>query len=64
MKIGYNVLMFLDSVEITIQAGSGGAGVATFYRDTLTMFGGPNGGDGGHGGNVIFVGTTNIDNFI
>ena len=64
MKIGYNVLMFLDSVEITIQAGSGGAGVATFYRDTLTMFGGPNGGDGGHGGNIIFVGTTNIDNLV
>lgn len=60
----YNVLMFVDSVEITIQAGCGGAGVATFYRDTLTMFGGPNGGDGGHGGNVIFVGTTNLDNLV
>ena len=56
--------MFLDSVEISIQAGSGGAGVATFYRDTLTMHGGPNGGDGGHGGNIIFVGTTNVDNLV
>lgn len=64
MKVGYNVLMFIDSVEISIQAGSGGAGVATFYRDTLTMHGGPNGGDGGRGGNVIFVGTTNIDNLV
>lgn len=64
MMLCYNVLMFVDSVEITIQAGSGGAGVATFYRDTLTMFGGPNGGDGGHGGNVIFVGTTNLDNLV
>lgn len=64
MMLWYNVLMFVDSVEITIQAGSGGAGVATFYRDTLTMFGGPNGGDGGHGGNVIFVGTTNLDNLV
>lgn len=56
--------MFVDSVDITIQAGSGGAGVATFYRDTLTMFGGPNGGDGGHGGNVIFIGTNNLDNLV
>lgn len=64
MMFCYNVLMFVDSVEITIQAGSGGAGVATFYRDTLTMFGGPNGGDGGHGGNIIFVGTTNLDNLV
>ena len=56
--------MFVDSVNITIQAGSGGAGVATFYRDTLTMHGGPNGGDGGRGGNVIFVGTNNLDNLV
>lgn len=56
--------MFVDSVDITIQAGSGGTGAATFYRDTLTMFGGPNGGDGGHGGNVIFVGTNNLDNLV
>ena len=56
--------MFVDSVDITIQAGSGGAGAATFYRDTLTMFGGPNGGDGGHGGNVIFEGTNNLNNLV
>lgn len=56
--------MFVDSVDITIQAGCGGAGVATFYRDTLTMYGGPNGGDGGHGGDVIFVGTNNLDNLV
>ncbi|MCM1403893.1 MAG: GTPase ObgE [Prevotella sp.] len=56
--------MFVDNVEITIQAGAGGTGAATFYRDTLTMFGGPNGGDGGRGGDVIFVGTNNLNNLV
>ncbi len=64
MYFCYIMCMFIDSVNITIQAGCGGTGAATFYRDTLTMFGGPNGGDGGHGGNVIFVGTNNLDNLV
>ena len=64
MKFCYIVCMFVDSVDITIQAGSGGTGAATFYRDTLTMFGGPNGGDGGYGGNVYFIGTNNLDNLV
>ncbi|MDR0384413.1 MAG: GTPase ObgE [Christensenellaceae bacterium] len=56
--------MFIDSVEIEIKAGSGGAGFVSFFRDTMTMFGGPNGGDGGKGGDVIFAGTTNVDNLV
>ncbi len=58
------MLMFIDNVEISIQAGSGGDGVATFHRDALTMYGGPNGGDGGHGGDIIFIGTNNMDNLV
>ncbi|MDR1917491.1 MAG: GTPase ObgE [Christensenellaceae bacterium] len=56
--------MFIDSVEISIQGGSGGAGAVSFYRDTLTMHGGPDGGNGGHGGNIIFVGSNNMDNLV
>ncbi len=46
--------MFLDKVTITIKAGDGGKGAVSFYRSALTMKGGPDGGDGGKGGNVIF----------
>ena len=47
--------MFLDRVTITIKAGDGGNGHVSFYRSKLTMNGGPDGGDGGKGGDVIFV---------
>jgi GTP-binding protein len=56
--------MFIDKVEITVKAGNGGDGHKSFYRDVLTMFGGPDGGDGGKGGDVIFVGTSREDNLI
>lgn len=56
--------MFLDKVEITIKAGNGGNGSVSFFRDKLTMHGGPDGGDGGKGGDVIFVGSTRVDNLI
>ena len=47
--------MYLDRVKITIKAGNGGNGAVSFYRSKLTMNGGPDGGDGGKGGNVVFV---------
>lgn len=47
--------MFLDRVKITIKAGDGGDGAVSFYRSKLTMNGGPDGGDGGKGGDIIFV---------
>jgi len=56
--------MFLDKVTITIKAGNGGNGHVSFFRDKLTMHGGPDGGDGGRGGDIIFVGTTRVDNLI
>ena len=46
--------MFLDRVTITIKAGDGGNGCTSFFRSKLTMNGGPDGGDGGKGGNVVF----------
>ena len=47
--------MFLDRVTISIKAGDGGNGHVSFYRSKLTMNGGPDGGDGGKGGDIVFV---------
>jgi GTP-binding protein len=49
---------------ITIKAGNGGSGHTSFLRDRQTVSGGPDGGDGGKGGDIIFVGTTRVDNLI
>lgn len=51
--------MFLDKVKISIKAGNGGKGVVSFYRSKMTMNGGPDGGDGGSGGNIIFRASNN-----
>lgn len=53
--------MFLDRVKITIKAGNGGNGSASFLRTAQTANGGPDGGEGGNGGNVIFVADQNIN---
>ncbi len=51
--------MFIDEVVISIKAGHGGAGAVSFRRDRSTQKGGPDGGDGGKGGNVIFTAQRN-----
>lgn len=50
-------MRFIDEVSIVIESGKGGDGCASFLRDRHTAFGGPNGGDGGKGGDVIFTAT-------
>ena len=47
--------MFLDQVSLTVQAGAGGDGAATFRREAHVPRGGPDGGDGGRGGSVYLV---------
>jgi len=46
--------MFIDEVEIYVKAGNGGNGVVSFRREKYIANGGPDGGDGGRGGNVLF----------
>lgn len=48
-------IMFIDSAKIYIKAGDGGNGAVSFHREKYIARGGPDGGDGGRGGNVIFV---------
>ncbi|MBQ6579439.1 MAG: GTPase CgtA, partial [Oscillospiraceae bacterium] len=56
--------MFVDTAKIRIKAGNGGNGAVTFHREKYVNAGGPDGGDGGKGGNVVFVGDTNISSLI
>ncbi len=47
--------MFVDKAKIRIKAGNGGDGAVSFHREKYVAAGGPDGGDGGRGGNVVFV---------
>lgn len=53
--------MFIDSAEITIKAGDGGNGLVSFRHEKYVAKGGPDGGDGGRGGDVLIVGDPNLD---
>jgi len=56
--------VFVDEIEIEVEAGKGGNGCVSFRREKYVPRGGPDGGDGGDGGNVVFRASSNVDGLI
>lgn len=57
-------MKFLDEAKITVKAGDGGNGCCSFRREKFIEFGGPNGGDGGHGGSIILSVSSGLNTLI
>ncbi len=56
--------MYLDRVKIFVKAGNGGNGKTSFHSEKYVEKGGPDGGDGGKGGSIIFVADKSVDSLI
>lgn len=57
-------MKFIDEAKIYVKAGDGGNGVASFRREKFIPMGGPDGGDGGRGGNIFVVADRNINTLV
>jgi GTPase len=57
-------MQFLDQCKIYLKSGDGGRGSASFRREKFIEFGGPDGGDGGKGGDIVFVAVDNLNTLI
>jgi GTP-binding protein len=57
-------MTFIDRVRIRVRAGSGGSGISSFRREKFVPMGGPDGGDGGRGGDVLVRGDANLSTLL
>ena len=57
-------MKFLDLAKVYIRSGSGGGGAVSFRREKYVEFGGPDGGDGGRGGDVIIEAVQGLNTLI
>src|SRR5829696_2459728 len=57
-------MKFLDEAKVYILSGAGGNGCVSFRREKFIEFGGPNGGDGGHGGDVVVEAVDGLNTLI
>ena len=57
-------MMFLDQAKIHLKSGWGGDGCVSFRREKFVEYGGPNGGDGGKGGDIVFEAVPGLNTLI
>lgn len=55
---------FVDQIEVLVRSGRGGDGSSSMRREALVEFGGPDGGDGGRGGDVVFVASEHVNSLL
>ena len=56
--------MFVDVAQVFVKAGKGGNGAVSFRHEKYIDKGGPDGGDGGRGGNVVFVASKDVNTLL
>jgi GTP-binding protein len=62
--VGEALMHFLDQAKIYVKSGAGGAGAVSFRREKFVEFGGPDGGDGGKGGDIVFEAVPGLNTLI
>src|SRR3954463_2213778 len=64
LRLGRHCMHFLDQAKIFVRSGAGGPGAVSFRREKYIEYGGPDGGDGGKGGDVVFEAVPGLNTLI